>query len=312
MDAPDPLNLPSAFTARPVTRDDLDAVLALVRTCEAHDAGAADLDREDLEADWNRPVMDLTTMTLAVFEGDVMVAEAEVVKNRGEVSVHPAHRGRGVGTALLPWVDAVARSQGSYCRQVVNDRAAGAEAFLTAHGYEDAFTSWILSIPLGEDLARPRLPEGLAFRDYRPGADDAEIHRLVEDAFSEWGNREPETFEDWAALTIGRASFEPWHMILAADEATGELVGTAYLIDYDDVDVGWIQQLATKATHRHRGIARAMLHRAFGLYRERGKTSAELGTDSRTGALGLYEKVGMRVQSSYTNYVKAFDRDGRS
>ena len=35
-------------------------------------------------------------------------------------------------------------------------------------------------------------------------------------------------------------------------------------------------------------------------------------TDSRTGALGLYEKVGMRVLSSYTNYVKAFEPGERS
>ena len=85
---------------------------------------------------------------------------------------------------------------------------------------------------------------------------------------------------------------------------TGELVGAAFLIDYDGIEEGWIQQLATKATHRHRGIARALLHRAFALYRQRGKMVAELNTDSRTGALGLYEKVGMRVRSSYTNYIK--------
>ncbi len=312
MDVPDPLNLPSGFTARPVTRDDLDAVLALVRTCETHDTGAAELDREDLEADWNRPVMDLSTMTLAVFEDGEMVAEAEVVRSRGEVSVHPAHRGRGIGTTLLPWVEAVARTQGSHCRQIVHDGATGAAALLAAHGYENAFTSWILAIPLDEDLAPPHLPKGIAFRDYAPDVDDEEIHHLIEDAFGEWDNREPETFEDWAALTIRRASFEPWHMILAADEATGELVGTAYLIDYEGVDAGWIQQLATKATHRHRGIARAMLHRAFGQYRDLGKMSAELQTDSRTGALGLYEKVGMRVTSSYTNYVKEFEPGVRS
>jgi ribosomal protein S18 acetylase RimI-like enzyme len=74
------------------------------------------------------------------------------------------------------------------------------------------------------------------------------------------------------------------------------------MIDYG-IDDGWIQQVATKATHRHRGLARALLHHAFGVYRDRGKRTVELSTDSRTGALGLYEKVGMRVISSYTNYV---------
>ena len=309
MDAPSSLNLPAGFTARPVTFDDLDAVLALIRACEAHDAGMAELDREDLVADWSRPAMDLAAMTLAVFEGDNMVAEAEVLRQRGEVSILPQHRGRGIGTAVLPWVEAVARTQGSSCRQIVNEHAADAATFLLHHGYEATFTSWILGIPLDDELAPPAVPDGIAFRAYRPGVDDEEIHRLVEDAFGEWDERDPEPFEDWAALTIRRESFEPWHMILAADEATGELVGTAYLIDYEGLEEGWIQQLATKATHRHRGIARALLHRAFELYRERGKTVAELNTDSRTGALGLYEKVGMTVRSSYTNYLKEFATD---
>lgn len=309
MDAPG-LNLPPGFTARPVTFDDVDAVLEVVRACEAHDAGAAELDREDLVADWSRPVMDLPTMSLAVFEGDVMVAEAEVVRHRGEVSILPEHRGRGLGTAVLPWVEGVARAQGSYCRQVVNDDARDAAAFLLSSGYTGAFTSWILGIPLDDDVVAPVLPEGFGFRAYRPGADDEEIYRLVEDAFGEWELRDPTPFEDWVALTIRRESFEPWHMILVADEANGELVGTAFLIDYEGLEEGWIQQLATKATHRHRGIARALLHRAFELYRDRGKTVAELNTDSRTGALGLYEKVGMTVRSSYTNYLKEFRQGG--
>ncbi len=294
MDAAD-LILPAGLTTRPVTRADVEAVLALVRACEAHDSGAAELDREDLLADWSRPAMDLTTMTRGVFDADAVVAEAEVVMHRGEVVVHPAHRSRGIGSALLPWVEDIARAQGTYVRQVIDDRAIAAAELLKAHGYQEAFTSWILAIDLEGASVAAELPEGVGFRAYRPGTDEREVYQVIEEAFSEWERREPSTFEDWAALTIGRESFEPWHMILAADETTGELVGVAYLIDYPDIDEGWIQQLATKATHRHRGIARALLHRAFGLYRERGKTVAELNTDSRTGALGLYEKVGMRV-----------------
>jgi mycothiol synthase len=303
MDATD-LILPPGLTARPVTQDDTDAVLALVRACEAHDSGAAELDREDLVADWSRPAMDLATMTMAVFDAGAMVAEAEVVKHRGEVAVHPDHRGRGIGSALLPWVEDLARTQGAYVRQIVDDRATAAAELLKSNGYDDSFVSWILAIELDGAMVPAQLPEGIVFRAYRPGTDEREVHRLIEDAFSEWEQREPTSFEDWAATTIGRESFQPWHMVLAADEATDELVGVAFLIDYPDIEEGWIQQLATKATHRHRGIARALLHHAFGIYRERGKVVVELSTDSRTGALGLYEKVGMRVRSSYTNYVK--------
>ena len=81
MDAPADLNLPPGFTARPVTPDDLDAVLALVRACEAHDDGVGRArprgPRGGLEPPGDGPAR---PMTLAVFEGDVMVAEAEVFK----------------------------------------------------------------------------------------------------------------------------------------------------------------------------------------------------------------------------------------
>ena len=74
--------------------------------------------------------------------------------------------------------------------------------------------------------------------------------------------------------------------------------------DVSEVGEGWIQQLATEANHRHRGIATALLGTAFAGFRERGRTRAGVSTDSRTGALDLYERVGMRVERSYTRYTK--------
>ena len=47
-----------------------------------------------------------------------------------------------------------------------------------------------------------------------------------------------------------------------------------------------------------------MLRTAFGWFFERGRRVAGVSTDSRTGALGLYEKVGMRVVRQYTRYTK--------
>jgi mycothiol synthase len=304
MDRPlDLIALPAGLTARPAAADDLDAVVALVRACEEHDTGRAELDREDLVVDWARPGADLAEMSVAVFDGDAMVAEAEAFAGRGEVNIHPDHRGRGIGTAILPWLHEVARAQGPTLRQLAHDTDADRRAFLLRHGYRETFTSWVLAISLEGGIEPPILPEGIVFRDFRLGIDDREAYQVIEDAFSEWGGRDPVTFEDWVGLTIGRDSFDPSNMLLAVDEGTGEIAGVAFLIDYG-IEDGWIQQVATKATHRHRGIARALLHRAFQIYGERGKRTVELSTDSRTGALGLYEKVGMRVFSSYTNYVK--------
>ena len=147
------------------------------------------------------------------------------------------------------------------------------------------------------------LPDGYAFRDYDPEADPREVFLVIEDAFNEWENRDPSTFEDWAALGIDRASFEPWQMILVIEEPSGEIVGVALLLEYQAFD-GWVGQLATKAAHRRKGIARGLLQQSFAVFYDRGKTTVGLSTDSRTGALSLYEKVGMTVTRSYTNYAK--------
>jgi ribosomal protein S18 acetylase RimI-like enzyme len=66
-------------------------------------------------------------------------------------------------------------------------------------------------------------------------------------------------------------------------------------------DVAYVAQLAVRQDRRRRGLARALLVDAFAAAREHGASRFELSTDSRTGALGLYERVGMEVTSTWLN-----------
>jgi GNAT superfamily N-acetyltransferase len=63
----------------------------------------------------------------------------------------------------------------------------------------------------------------------------------------------------------------------------------------------FIARLATRQDQRGRGLAQALLLDAFEVARQHGATRSELSTDSRTGALGLYTKVGMEVTSTWVN-----------
>jgi mycothiol synthase len=69
-------------------------------------------------------------------------------------------------------------------------------------------------------------------------------------------------------------------------------------------DTGWVQYLAVRRDRRGRGLARALLLRAFGEARARGMSKAELNTDTRTGALDLYLHVGMRVKATFVHWAK--------
>ena len=63
----------------------------------------------------------------------------------------------------------------------------------------------------------------------------------------------------------------------------------------------FIARLATSKDERGRGLAQALLVDAFAVGRAHGAVRSELSTDSRTGALSLYEKVGMVVTSTWVN-----------
>jgi len=305
MDDPARLSgLPEGIAARAATWDDVDAVTSLVAACELLHDGVSAVHREDIVADWARSSFDLTRHSVVATSGDAMVAEVDVFDGRAEANVHPDWRGRGLGTWVLGQAERIAREQRApRAAQTLSDRATDAVALLRRHGYGHLYTSWVLRIENEQRPLPPDLPADVVFRNYVPGDDDRAVFQVIEDAFSEWPNRLPSTFEDWYPMILGRESFEPWMVLLAAEEATGEIVGVANVID-QDLDAGWVQQLATKATHRHRGIGRALMRRAMTVFWDLGKPGLEVATDSRTGALGLYEQIGMHVVASYTNHAK--------
>ena len=302
------MSLPDRYDTRSLTMSDLDAVFELIVACEMEASGVADIDREDIRADWSRPGFDLTADAVAVCDGDHVVATGEVFKNRADVNVHPEHGGLGIGTWLLSWTEERSRRLGrARVGQTLDDEHPSAAALLRRNGYGYGHTSWMLKIEMSDRPQETALPDGIAVRTFVPGVDEQATYRVVEDAFNEWPNREPSTFDEWAALTIRRRDFEPELLHLALD---GDLVvGVVFSIDYPE-DGGWVQQIAVAATHRHRGIARALLQRAFATAWDRGDRVCGLSTDSRTGALGLYEKVGMTVTRSFTNHVKDLEPAG--
>ncbi len=148
------------------------------------------------------------------------------------------------------------------------------------------------------------MPSGILLRPFTP-TDAEAVFRVIEDAFNEWPDREPTSFESWAAHVRDHPAFAPGLSRVAFDG--DQLVGAALCFDYDGQDEGWVQQLATKATHRHLGIARALLGSAFLAFHGTGRRMVGLSTNSRTGALGLYERLGMRIRRSYTGWARDLD-----
>lgn len=296
------LDLPSGLTARPARCEDLPAVHSLVGAYEQRVLGEVLLDLEDLEADWQRPGFDAEADSAVVLDRGRVVAWGEVFRGRrATVAVHPDTWGRGIGTALVEWSVRVAASGGgTLLGQTVPDADEAATTLLRAHSWSPRWTSWVLELPDGQAIAERPPPAGYALRALQPGQDEQAAYDVVETAFAEWPDREPTSYGDWAAAVLARPGFEPWHLLLAVHGQ--HVVGACHLVM--SRGTGWVNQLAVARAHRGRGLGQCLLAAAYDRAREHGAPRGELSTDSRTGALSLYERLGMRVKSSFTHWAR--------
>ncbi len=293
--------LPDGLRSGPMTMADLGAAFAVAAAEQAHDLGRVDVEEADFVSDWQRPSFDLATSTIGVWDGDQLVAYAELLgPGRGEAGVHPTYRRRGIGTALAGWMEHAARSRGEKEIGGTVPEGSAADRLLESLGYRVRWTSWVLQLP--EDVTVPArdLPPGYAVRA-ATAADYESVWHVVEDAFLEWSARERESFEDFLAVTVRRPGHEPWMLRVATDPG-GAVVGTAMLVlAGDPVEEGYVERLAVQRDQRGQGLAQALLVDAFAQGRLHGAPRSGLSTDSRTGALSLYEKVGMVVTDTWVS-----------
>ncbi len=291
--------LPEGLTTRPLRRDDTGTVYALIAAQEREDTGQAEIEEADLVGDWARPSHDLAARSVAVLDGDLMVGYAELSgADRADTAVLPSHRGRGIGTWLAWWLRDLGRRLGSPVVGTPVPEGSPGDRLLADLGYEVRWTSWVLQLPPGAEVPPRDLPTGYAVRT----ATDADLpaaHDVLEDAFLEWSVRDREPFEDFRASVLGRPGFEPWNLRVVTDDG-GAVVGVA-LVQISDGGLAYVARLAVRRDQRGRGLAQVLLVDAFRLAREHGARVCELSTDSRTGALGLYEKVGMRTTATWVN-----------
>ncbi|WP_330173082.1 GNAT family N-acetyltransferase [Streptomyces sp. NBC_01498] len=293
--------LPFGYHARPARADDVPAIHALITECDREVYERPRKDVGAIIADLGRPRLVPELDTVLVFDRTGSPAAWAWVDRRSEIDVHPEHRGRGLGTALLRWAQERGRQAGAdRLVQIVPDGNAGAGALLRAWGYDPLLTSWLMEFRMPDEPALPRSPTGVSVRPYRDG-DGPAVHLLVEDAFDEWQERRA-AYEEWALRTVERPAFAPDQSALAF--ADGQLVGTALALDVPGADEGYLEQVAVRRSHRRLGIARLLLRHSFRAFHRAGRRSCTLWTHSDTGAVDFYRAVGMGVRHNSTVFRK--------
>jgi GNAT superfamily N-acetyltransferase len=298
------MEFPEGYSQRGARPDDAQRIADLVEAADLVDIGEKMFDVSDIETDWASPDLSLDEDVILVERGDDLAAWGQVSGERADADVHPDHRGRGIGRALVEWTEdrarrSAARPSDARIGQTLIEGLAGTEELFVARGYEKGWDSWVLRLPPDAEMSAPAPPAGITIRVARPDEDHA-VYTVVENAFNEWDDRTPRTFEQWRAGSIERPDFDR-SLLLVAAGADGP-VGVCFGLHYPGE--GWADQIAVVPEYRGRGLARAMLAQLFEEFRSRGETRLGLNTDSRTGALGLYLELGMVVARTFTRWSR--------
>ncbi|WP_424211980.1 GNAT family N-acetyltransferase [Streptomyces sp. BI20] len=124
--------------------------------------------------------------------------------------------------------------------------------------------------------------------------DPRRAHALVEETFADHFGHRPRSFERW--LDAHDAHDLDWSLVWLVARPGGPDLGVLVARD-DRAAMGWIDNLGVRAGERGRGLGTLLLRHAFAALAARGRGSVglDVDTENSTGAVGLYERVGMRV-----------------
>lgn len=213
-------------------------------------------------------------------------------------------KGRGLGVEIVERGEAFAREQGARkIRAGAPEPDAAARALFESHGFREVRRFYEMAIELTEDPPEPVLPAGLVVDEVR---DDeyAAFYAALNESFVEHWEWHPKPYEDWIALRRGqhRDELGPlWFVVRDGDELAA--------VTRNDPNVaggGYVGAIGVRPAWRGKGLAKALLYRTFAEFRRRGTTRVTLDVDSEntTGAVALYERVGMHVDACGVAFEK--------
>lgn len=301
--------VPNGITERPAgavvlrapTLDDVEAVVAVLNRASQELHGRDDVDANAITGWWTQPPpFDLSTDAVLALRDGVVVGYGDIGDQANDGSVlwldvrgealHEVH-------AELERRALARRSPGGAVRAMADERDHALAALLEEAGYRKIRSSYRMGIELADRTFVPVWPAGAVVRSAVEGVDEPLLHRLNEESFADHWGHTPQPYGEWLHWLRSMGVGDPSLWFVA--ELGGEPAGVAICRPHDhgDPDCGWVSVLGVLRPHRRAGLGTALLTHALHELQRRGRLRVELGVDaeSTTGAVGLYERAGMRV-----------------
>lgn len=297
---------------RPPLREDAEAIAAALN--EFNLPGGFDPETPEEVRVWLAfPGIDFQEDARVAVEDRRIVGYAEASDPSGEgrfviLDVRADPASVEAGAALFDFAEEHARallSRGGKIKLWVPEKATDWRSVIESRGYSFHHYSLRMFVGLEDEPAQPDWPDGISVRTFRD-EDEQAVYKVQQETFSDQRDFQREPFEDWRHWAR-REPFEPELWFLASEG--DELVGVCLCRPEwsGDDELGWVSVIGVRRPWRRRGLGAALLLHAFRELRARGKTRVGLGVDGEnpTGAVRVYERVGMTVGRRIVWYEKA-------
>ena len=293
------------MNVRPFTDDDAPAIAALISADEERFYGRAGrFTGADILM-----FMQYSKETWVWEEDGRMVASASfgVRGDSANVQGVVGARGRGLGTEIVERGEAFARAEGT--KKILVGSAepnAEARALFESRGYREVRRFYEMAIELTEEPPAPVVPDGLVVDEFRNDEYRA-FYDALNEAFAEHWEWHPDPYDEWFERRKGQDHDDHgpiWFVVRDGDELAAVVRN-----DADLAGGGYVGAIGVRPAWRSKGLGKALLLRTFAEFWRRGTTRVTLDVDSQnaTGAVALYERVGMHVESCGVAFEKALE-----
>ena len=282
------------------------------------------------------PAIHLIIRAAGELVGYAHVDTTDVVEGASaELVVHPMHRRRGLGRALVVAAIGTAAERDADERRLADPAQVpvhegrlrlwahgdhpSATALALSLGFRRARVLWQMRRSLYAPLPAPELPDGITLRAFRPGEDDARWVALNARAFAQLPDQGRWTLKDlrvrmaepWfdpAGFLLAEREEEHGHGLLA--ERGGELLGFHWTkvhgnASHDHDPIGEVYVLGVDPAAQGLGLGRALTLAGLRYLRGRGLDQAMLYVDEKNGpAVALYQKLGFARWSTDVSFQR--------
>jgi mycothiol synthase len=286
---------------RAPTLDDVDGVVDVINRASRERRGRDEVDANAVEGWWTQPApFDLARDVVVAVRNGAVVGYGDLGDQANDGTVFWLDVRGGALREIHAELERRAlarRATGGAVRVVADEQDSELAALVTERGYRRIRSSYRMGIELRDGEFSPVWPVGASVRTSIAGVDEPLLYRIGEESFADHWGHTTTPYEEWLHWLRSMGVGDPSLWFVAEVDGVPAGVAICRPHDHGDPDCGWVSVLGVLREHRRTGLGTALLTHAFAEFQRRGRLRAELGVDaeSTTGAVGLYERAGMRV-----------------